>query len=131
MVQLPRWVLTNRNPAFYDSESATALEQTAKLYGAMQTLIDEYNAFAEKTEKAINDFMSDANTDREVFEVAMRQEFQDFIDVVDLRLQTIENDVVAYSKKMIDEAIQSGKISVIETYNEETESLDMTVTGGV
>lgn len=131
MIQLPRWVLTNPTPAVYDTESVTSVEMVAKLYGAMQTLIDEYNKFAENTEKTINDFMSDEASNRQVFEIAMRQEFQDFIDVVDLRLQSIESDVVASTTKMINDAINTGKIKVTEVYDENSESLNMNVTGGV
>lgn len=43
MRKLPNWHLTNYKPAFYDFESLTVVEQTAKLYGAMQELINEYN----------------------------------------------------------------------------------------
>jgi len=113
MIQLPRWVLTNEMPAFYESESATSIEMVAKLYGAMQTLIDEYNSFAEGMEKTINDFMADATTDREVFEVAMRQEFQDFIDVVELKVTQAEN----YMKSNLRETAESYLNEVIDEFN--------------
>lgn len=131
MIQLPRWVLTSKNPSFYDTESVTSVEMVAKLYAAMQTLIDEYNTFAESTEKTINDFMSDESANRNVFEIAMQQKFQDFIDVVELRLQKIEVDTVAYSKQIVNDAIQSGLLRITEVYNPETESLDMIIDGGV
>lgn len=48
--KLPHWVVNDNRPAFYDTESATAIEQTAKLYGAMSEVIDEVN-------KKIEEFM--------------------------------------------------------------------------
>ena len=142
MFQLPRWVLTNRHPAFHDTESVTAIDMVAKLYGAMQTMIDEYNKFADDTEKKINDFMSDANSDREVFETAMRQEFQDFIDVVELKLQEqdleianakkyMEENIKTTTQNVVNDAIKNGSIVVSEVYNPDTESLDLLVNGGV
>ena len=131
MLQLPKWVLTNKRPAFYDDESVTSIEMTAKLYGAMQTLIEEYNAFAETMEKTINDFMADVNADQETFKIAMRQEFQDFIDTVDLRLQKVENDTLEITQNLINNAIKNGTIDVIENYDPDAEYLNITVTGGV
>mgnify|MGYP003293753474 FL=1 len=48
MKRLPHWVLTDSFPAFYDSESLTATQQTARVYGAMQELIDSYNQFVDE-----------------------------------------------------------------------------------
>lgn len=131
MKLLPHWTLTGSNPAFYDTESATAIEQTAKVYGAMQTLIEEYNTFAERMEKTIEDFIQDTNTDMETFKVGIRQEFQDFIDVVDMRLQQLESDVASTTTQMVNDAINSGKIKVTEVYDGTSESLNLDVTGGV
>ena len=59
---LPKWVLPNNYPAFYDSESATAIEMVAKLYGAMKTLIEEHNTNSEEWKNTIDaaiEFMKD------------------------------------------------------------------------
>lgn len=129
MINLPKWVSTKSQPAFYDSESATAIEQTAKLYGAMQELIEEHNNFIESISKQINDFIIDTNGDYEVFQIAMRQEFQDFIDVVDVRLARLENDVVKTATDIVNNAIKTGGIKITEEYDSTTESLNLT--GGV
>lgn len=88
---LPHWVLTDKNPAFYDSESATALEQTAKIYGAMNTLIKEYNDFVDRINSQIVEFQNGQIADYELFQTAIRQEFQDFIDTIDLRMRDAES----------------------------------------
>ena len=86
MLNLPKWGLTNPFPAFLDVESGTAIEQTAKVYAAMQQLIDEYNAFVDSVTAQINEFTTDTKADHKEFETALRQEFQDFIDAVDLKI---------------------------------------------
>lgn len=58
MQRLPVWVLTNPRPSFHDVESATVQQMTAKVYGAMNELIDEYNAFAEKANAEIENFQN-------------------------------------------------------------------------
>ena len=89
--KLPHWVITHKHPAFYDSESATAIEQTAKLYRAFQDLVEDYNIFVDKINVHIEEY--EASTDRkiEVFETAMRQEFQEFIDITNLKYADQEN----------------------------------------
>lgn len=86
MYTLPLWVLPNSKPGFYDTESATTIEQTAKVYKAMQDLISEYNSFATNVNKIIEDFISGSREEYDTFKVAIRQEFQDFIDVIDLKI---------------------------------------------
>ena len=115
MVQLPRWVLTNPIPAVLDTESVTAIEMVAKLYGAMPGLIDEYNAFAERTEKSVNDFMNDSNADREVFQIAMRQEFQDFIDVIDVKVTAAES----YMRTNLREIAEQYLAGIINEFNDQ------------
>ena len=55
---LPNWGIPNIHPAFFDVESATAIEMVAKLYSKMKELVEEYNKFekdtAEKVDEAYN-----------------------------------------------------------------------------
>lgn len=123
MKLLPHWVLTDKFPAFYDSESKTAIEQTARLYGAMQELITEYNSFVDSVNTHITDFMNAAKKDYEVFTTEIRQEFQDFIDVVELKLMSQDKDIqdaISYMKTnlvesariIINEAIENGDLYI-------------------
>lgn len=91
MKLLPNWCLTNTKPGFYDTESGTAIEQTARVYQAMNELIGEYNKFADSWNTKIEEFISGVNSDNETFRVAMRQEFQDFIDVVELKVTQLDH----------------------------------------
>lgn len=68
MNPLPKWALLNPFPAIHDFESLTVLEQTARVYGAMNGLIKEYNAFAEVVNTQIASFTEDEQEAREAFE---------------------------------------------------------------
>ena len=102
MNRLPHWVLTSKRPAFYDSESGSSIEQTAKVYGAMNELIDEYNKFVDNVNKNIDDFEKGIINDNEVFAVGLRQEFQDFIDVIELKMNDAENFMKANLQQSAD-----------------------------
>lgn len=101
MKLLPKWILTNGLPAFHDGESSTAVEQTYKLYKAMNELIEEYNNFAESVNTQITNFVNDYNTDIETFTTSLRQEFQEFIEVVDLKIQEGYNGINEYIEEQV------------------------------
>ena len=109
MYKLPKWCITDTMPGFYDMESATAIEQTAKLYKAMNDLVDEYNTFADSTNKIIEDFINGTNSDYELFKLEMAQKFEEFIGVVELKLGAQDKeiqDAINYMKSNIEPTIQ-------------------------
>lgn len=120
MVKLPIWVMNQNKPAIYDSESATAIEMVAKVYGAMQELIKEYNEFVKSCNTKINEFESASVEEYNVFKTALRQEFQDFIDVIDLKYNSLGVDIeklqsdVAEQVERINTTVNTG----IETIND-------------
>lgn len=91
--KLPKWCITDKFPTFYDTESATAIEQTAKLYGAVNEIIEDYNKFVDDTNKVIEDFEAGIIKDVDEFKVAMSQQFQDFIDVVELKIANQDKNI--------------------------------------
>ena len=92
--RLPHWVLTDKNPAFYDSESLTAVKMTARLYAKMQELVDDYNKFVDIINDEIELFTSSSNAEIEDFKFGIRQEFQDFIDLVELKLNEQDDEIL-------------------------------------
>lgn len=40
---LPKWILTNLQPAFYDTEAVTVLELLSKIYGKIDELVKVVN----------------------------------------------------------------------------------------
>ena len=142
MQLLPKWVLTNKFPSIYDSESKTVLEQTAQIYGAMNDLITEYNSFADRTNQLITDFINSATQNQEQFEIAMRQEFQDFIDVIEIKVQQqqteidnavsyMKDNIISTTSKIINDGIAKGSIVINVAYDPDNENLNIVANGSV
>lgn len=138
MQLLPKWVLPPTMPSVYDSESFTALEMVAKVYGAMNELIAEYNTFADSVNKKIDTFTAETEEQYNLFAMDLRQEFQDFIDVVDIKikaqdkdLETVIKNIESLVKTEVNTAIANGGIFVGERYDPVTESLYITTGGEV
>lgn len=87
---LPKWNLHGNKHSFYEADSVTLLELASRLTGTMNALIDDYNTFRDSVNNQVTEFINSTNADQEAFETALRQEFQDFIDIVDLKVKTLE-----------------------------------------
>lgn len=120
MRKLPIWVRPATIPATTDSESASVIEMTYKLYNTMQELITEYNTFAENVNKQITDFETKYEGDIEIFTTSLRQEFQDFIDIVDLKIKDFETHGAQIDE--LRNEIETLK-GTINSYSSEIESL--------
>ena len=90
---LPRWNLQPNRPSFFDTDSATLLELASVLHSSMNNVIEEYNNLSDNVNNLIQNFVSDSNADYEVFRTAIRQEFQDFIDIIDIKYQAHDNTI--------------------------------------
>ena len=126
MNRLPEWVMTNKFPSVYDSESGTAIEMVAKVYGAMQGIIEEHNKIADETEKQIEAFEKGTTDDIAQFKQNMTSIMAAHIKSV----ETVIDMLMKQSADMINEAIRTGQIDVNLVYNPETEQLELK-TGGV
>ena len=58
---LPPWVETGMQPAFYDKESGTVLQQTARMYAKVNELIASYNQFTQDITNQQNEFEEGVN----------------------------------------------------------------------
>lgn len=108
ITQLPHWCITDLQPAFYDTDSATVVEQTGKVYRKVKELIDAYNNFVDVINNHIKEFENGTNQSIEVFQTGIRQEFQDFIDIVNLEVQNqdvVIQNAVDYMKTNLYESI--------------------------
>ena len=56
---LPYQVLTDLQPAFYDSESGTVLQQTSRMYAKLQEALKEFNDYA----KQINTYITESGAE--------------------------------------------------------------------
>lgn len=107
---LPYWCITDIGPAFYDTSSATCIEQTGKVYSAMRELQIDYNKFVEEVNTCITEFINEVNTDQEEFENRINKIMHDYIMKIDSKIKmqdlTIAN-AVQYMKDNLRESLNS------------------------
>lgn len=58
---LPPWIETGLQPAFYDKESGTALQQTARMYARVNMLIRMFNKLSKNTKTTVEDYINQFN----------------------------------------------------------------------
>lgn len=75
---LPPWVETGLQPAFYDKESGTVLQQVARMYAKVNWLIRMFNEFSKDTTDFVNNFVDETNTEIARFENATDEEIARF-----------------------------------------------------
>ena len=98
---LPRWSIPDLHPAFFDTESATSIEMVAKLYGKVKEVVEYCNKFT----------------------VEMTARIDEAYNYMKTNLHNV-------GKEIINNMIESGEFYVGVTYDETTESLDITFSGG-
>ncbi len=83
---LPKWILTDIHPGFYDSENGTILEQTAHIYGKMNELIEEYNKFADDINISITNYVESDKKDNEEFKTCLISLVNNYIKTIDMKI---------------------------------------------
>ena len=58
---LPPWVETGLQPAFYDKESGTVLQQTARMYARVNMLIRMFNKLSKQTKNTVETYINKFN----------------------------------------------------------------------
>lgn len=141
--QLPHWVLTDGFPAFYDTESATAIEQTARLYAAMEKLIDDYNTFVDQVNEEITKFENGTHKDMGRFKkrlIDMFWQFRRYIENymtgqdsnIRKAIEDFETRFADLEMRIFAEALEPGSITagIDYTYDSTDEALDITFVVG-
>lgn len=102
---LPKWVLTSKSPAFYDTESGSSIEQVAKVYGAMRDLIEAYNNFEEAVKESNTEFANSVIAGNESFQKCITDLVENYIKMVDdklnqqnLMIENLEGLVLSYNE---------------------------------
>lgn len=136
---LPFWVLTDLQPAFYDSESGTVLQQLSRMYPKIQEVINSYNDFVREVNRYINEFENGIIADFECFKNCIIKTMNDYIESIDTKINLqdmdiqnaidyMKDNIVATTTNVINQAIANGDLNVGFEYNPSDEALDFIVT---
>lgn len=139
---LPKWALPPTMPSAYEFESATALEMTAKVYGAMSQMIKDYNTFADEINEEIRSFTGSSSEEIQNFKKSIEQRLICEFNKMDAAFAKMKTDTVKYADgkiseiyeqyldgqitQVINQKIAAGEIDITLVYDPETESLNMT-----
>lgn len=136
---LPPWAETGLQPAFYDVESGTVLQQTARMYNKVNQLTRLFNEFSEATSEEVNAFEREVNeTVEDYIEkfTALKDFVDDYFDNLDVQEEvnnkldamvedgTLDEIVARYLDKSVyyifpknwDGSIQSGDVALIKAF---------------
>lgn len=151
MQRLPKWVLPPTMPSIYESESLTALEAVARVYGATKQLIDEYNEFAAALQEEVDEFESTSSTEITEFKQAMEKRLACKFKDLDAQIQEAKTELTKFAKTWLEEnhpgalplvtEADNGKIMMVSggvwvpvvpsfAYDPETETLTLNILGG-
>lgn len=136
---LPYWVLTDLQPAFYDSESGTVLQQTSRMYAKLQEALKEFNDYAKQINKYITEFENGVISDFECFKNCIIKTMNDYIESIDMKMsiqdskiseaiEYMKDNIVATATSVINQAIENGDINVSIQYDSPNEALNIVVT---
>ena len=148
---LPHWVLTDPQPAFYDCESATAVQQTAKIYAKIQELITLYNEFTKEVNRYITEFEDGIIEDFNCFQNCVIKTMNDYIETINMKINLqdskieesinnqnatiqnavdyMKNNLVSTVTTLFNNAVHNGDITanLLEDYDSDDESLVLSI----
>lgn len=99
--RLPYWVLTDKTPAFYDSESKTVLEMVAKIYAKMNELVDHYNEFVDPLNQEIDEHYKQLQEEYECFKASMIKIAHDYIMTIDEKIKMQDLVIKQYYESFV------------------------------
>ena len=77
---LPPWVETGLQPAFYDKESGTVLQQTARMYARVNMLIRMFNKLSKQTKDEVERFETQVNEDMTQYKQDINETVANYIE---------------------------------------------------
>ena len=110
IMKLPNWVLVNKFPAFFDTESLTATEQTARIYGKINELIESYNKYVEEINKTITEYESEKDADVQAFICRISTLTLNYINTVDMKIMHQDRKIAEVYDKFSADVINTLKI---------------------
>lgn len=93
---LPPWVETGLQPAFYDMESGTVLQQTARMYAKVQQVTRLFNELSEETKTTVEEYIAKFDALEGKF-VELKDFVEDYFDNLDVQ-EEINNKLDAMAE---------------------------------
>lgn len=130
---LPHWVLTDNHPAFFDTDSGSAIEQTARVYGAMQALIKEYNSFVDNVNKAVVEIGATSKEEIECLKKCVAEMFSTHRQAIEIEIANqnlriaqaekyMKDNIGETAENLLTEQLSSGALTISLIYDEENET---------
>lgn len=108
---LPPWIETGLQPAFYDKESGTVLQQVSRMWAKMIQLGQAFNTFSEDTTTFVNQFVDDTNATVDEY-IAKFVELHDYVEDYFANL-----DVQEEINNKLDAMVEAGTLQeIIDAY---------------
>ena len=116
IARLPHWCIVEKFPAFNDFESLTAIEQTARVYGKINELIESYNKYVEEINKVIDDYELDKYEDVKKFICRISCLTDNYINTVDMKIAHQDRQIAEVYEKFSADVLNTIKILVSDLY---------------
>lgn len=121
---LPNWCIPDSSPAFYDTDSKSVLDQTAKLYGIIKKLVADYNDYAKELDTGMDDLESEVKKLQTELEERITKLIHDYIRMLDDKVKNqdlvieenityIKNNIGAEVVRIINEMKENGELESI------------------
>jgi hypothetical protein len=119
---LPPWVETGLQPAFYDKESGTVLQQTARMYARVNMLIRMFNKLSRNTKTEVERFEEVVDTRVTNFENSVNETVANYIEQFNQLHDYVHDyfdnlDVQEEINNKLDDMVEAGTLQeIITTY---------------
>ena len=114
---LPPWVETGIQPAFYDKESGTVLQQTARMYARVNMLIRMFNKLSKNTKEEVESFERSVNETVDEY----IEKFNELHDYVEDYFENL--DVQEEINNKLDAMVEAGTLQEIITAYIQTQAV--------
>ena len=110
---LPHWCLTDLQPAFYDTESGSAIQMIARIYPKIEELVVNYNSFVDEINRYIDEFETGMIADFDCFKNCIIKTMNEYIETIDTKINLQDT--------RIGEAIERQDKSIADKFAEQDE----------
>jgi len=112
---LPKWILPPTMPSIYDSESATALEMVAKVYGAVSKVVEDYNVFVDQINEEIRSFTSSSEEEITNFKKSVEQRLNCKFNELDAMFAKLRLELKQHTNTTLEKAFDVFGVTVRAT----------------